>query len=187
MRVQMDLRMGGPVFALWMLVIASAGAGLAAEKIQPLDVKLGLWESTTVRQSSGLPPIPPEVLARLTPEQRAKLEAAAKANASRGPRTETRKSCLTKEKLDKALTFGQSNDTNCKATIVTSTRTKEEVHFECAGEGMKGSGDMHIEALSSENVKGSIQMNAAGGGNAMKTSVNFTAKWLGPSCGNVKD
>ncbi len=187
MRVQIRLKIAGPFFALCTLVVAFAGAGFAAQNIQPLDVKLGLWESTTVRESSGFPPIPPEALARLTPEQRAKIEAAAKASASRGPKTETRKSCLTKEKLNKALTFGQSNNDNCKATVVTSTRTKEEIHFECAGEGMKGAGDMHIEAINSENVKGSIQMNAAGGGNTMKTSVNFTAKWLGPSCADVKD
>jgi hypothetical protein len=30
--------------------------------VQPLDVKLGLWETTMTSDSSGMPPIPPEVL-----------------------------------------------------------------------------------------------------------------------------
>jgi hypothetical protein len=47
------------------------GAAWAADNVQPLDVKLGLWESTTTMEHSGAPPIPAEVLARLSPEQRA--------------------------------------------------------------------------------------------------------------------
>ena len=70
------------------------GAALAADSVQPLDVKLGLWESTTTTEHSGAPPIPDEVLARLTPEQRAKIEERAKASAQQGPKTTTRKNCV---------------------------------------------------------------------------------------------
>jgi hypothetical protein len=47
---------------------------MAADKIQPLNVKLGLWETTHTTTTSGQMPIPPEMLAKLTPEQRAKME-----------------------------------------------------------------------------------------------------------------
>jgi hypothetical protein len=46
----------------------------AADAIK-LDVKLGLWETTNTFQTSGMPQvnIPPDALARMTPEQRAKV------------------------------------------------------------------------------------------------------------------
>ena len=39
---------------------------------------------------------------------------------------------------------------------------------------MKRSGDVHIEAINSENVKGSMQMTATGGGRTMNVNVGFT-------------
>src|SRR5271170_8464285 len=54
------------------LVVLSSSVLWAADEIQPLDVKLGLWETTWTSQSAGQVPIPPEAMANLTPEQRAK-------------------------------------------------------------------------------------------------------------------
>ena len=90
-----------------------------ADPVQPLDVKLGLWETTTVNEMSGMPPMPAEVLAKLTPEQRAKMEAAFKARAAQGPRTTTQRTCLTKEELSKPLALGDDNDKSCARTIIS--------------------------------------------------------------------
>ncbi len=38
-----------------------------------LDVSTGLWEVTSSGETTGVPPIPPEVLARLPPAQRAQV------------------------------------------------------------------------------------------------------------------
>jgi hypothetical protein len=156
------------------------------DTVQPLDVKLGLWETTTVNEMSGLPPMPADVLAKLTPEQRAKMEAVFKARAAQGPKTTTRRSCLDKEKLEKSLAFGDDNDKSCQRTIISSSRSKLEGHLECTDEKMKRSGDLHVEAINPENVKGSMQMTAAGGSSTMNIKVAFTAKWIGPSCAELK-
>ena len=46
--------------------------------------------------------------------------------------------------------------------------------------------NLHLQAIDSQNVKGSMQMNAAGGDNKMNTQTSFSAKWLGSDCGDLK-
>jgi hypothetical protein len=163
-------------------LIVFAGSVLwAADTITPLDVKLGQWESTMTMETTGLPPIPPEVLDRLPPEQRAKMEERLKANASKGPKTTVHKNCLKKEDLDKALSFG-NQEKACTRTIVTSNRSKQEIHMECAVGGGKQTGTIRVEAINSENVKGSTEMTMTGAGRTMNMNSSFTAKWLGPTC-----
>lgn len=156
----------------------------AADDIKPLDVKLGLWESTVTTQTSGRPPIPDEVLSKLSPDQRARMEEAMKAQQAKGATPRTNKSCLTKESLDKALTFGNEGP-NCKRTVITSNSSKQEIRFDCTDpqSNIKTSGTMHVEALNSENVKGTGQVTAGNGANNMNVQVNFSAKWLGSDCG----
>jgi hypothetical protein len=153
----------------------------AADTVQPLDVKLGLWESTSTMEHSGTPPIPDEVLARLTPEQRAKIEERAKASAQQGPKTTTRKNCVKKEDLDKAMAFG-NDDKNCHRTVVASSGSKLEFRMECGAGTMKSNGTVRVEAVSSEHVKGSVQMNIGDGTRNMKINSTFESKWLGPVC-----
>ena len=151
----------------------------AADTVQPLDVKLGQWETTNTMERSGTPPIPAEILERMTPEQRAKIEERAK--AQQGTKTTTRKSCVKKEDLDKAMAFG-NNDKTCHRTILASSSSKLEFKIECAAAGVKSSGDVQIDAVSSEHVKGSIVMNVGDGARAMKIHSSFESKWLGPVC-----
>jgi Protein of unknown function (DUF3617) len=166
------------------LVLLLSGAVWAADKIQPLNVKTGLWETTRTSTTSGQMPIPPELLARLTPEQRAKMEERMKANSAEKSRTNTSKSCLTKEKLEKAPFSDEQKD--CTRTIVTSTSSEAEIKFVCDKSGMKANGTIHVEAITPESVKGSAQTAIASGGRTMNTSGSFTSKWLGPNCGDVQ-
>lgn len=156
------------------------GHAWAADAVK-LDVKLGLWESTSVMERTGAPPIPAEVLARLTPEQRAKIEERAKASAQQGPKTTTRKHCVKREDLDKAMAFGNDEKT-CHRTVVASSSSKLEFRMECGAGAMKSNGDVRIEAVSSEHVKGSIQMTVGDGARSMKMNSTFDSKWLGPVC-----
>jgi len=148
-------------------------AGWAADPV-PLDVKLGLWETTLTTQI-GMPALPAELLAKLTPEQRAEMEGAS-----------TTKHCITKETLNEAFSYASTaREHNCTQTFVTSTSSKRVIHMECTSGTMKTSGDIQVEAINSENTKGSIVMNGGEGGRGVGTKMEFTAKWLGADCGDV--
>ena len=157
----------------------------AADKVQPLNVKTGLWETTATIATSGAMPIPAELLSKLTPEQRARMEDRLKASAAEKIKTTTSKKCLTKEELEKGLAFGEQKK-ECTQTVVTSTSNKAEVRVACENETMNSSGTIQIEALSRESVKGSGQMSVTDGGHTMNANTTFTAKWIGPICGETK-
>jgi hypothetical protein len=145
----------------------------------PLNVKTGEWETTMSGGSSGQLPIPQEMLDKMTPEQRARMEAAMKARGGQGPRTTVRKSCVRKETLDKP--FGNDEERkSCKQTIVTSSATRQEIHMQCENGGGTQTGTFKLEAVDSGNVKGSMQMTASSGARAMNINYTFSAKWLGP-------
>jgi len=165
------------------LTLLSAISIWAADKIQPLNVKAGLWESTTTVTTSGEMPIPAGMLARLSPDQRAKLEARMKANSAGHSKTTTHKSCETTEKL-KESPF--NNEKQCSETVLTSTSNRTEVKVTCDYGEVKGTGTIKIEALTPESVKGSGEITATGGGRTMNSSTSFSSKWLGASCGNVE-
>jgi hypothetical protein len=166
------------------LLLASSLAVWAANKVQPLNVRVGLWEVSTTVSSNGQMPIPADLLARLTPEQRARMEERMKANSAGKTRTTTHKNCLTKEKLDRGDTFSEDRKT-CTETLVTSTSSTVEVRVVCENEGVKSNGTFHIDALNPENIKGSIHMVAAGGNHSMNMSSTFTGKWIASSCGDL--
>src|SRR5579872_2966162 len=87
-----------------LFVLAATLAPLAcAQEIKPIDIKTGLWETTTKMEMAGMPQmpqIPPERLAQMPPEARARVEALMK-----GQGGGTARSCITREMLDKGLNF----------------------------------------------------------------------------------
>lgn len=163
------------------LVLLTSTTVLAANKFQPLNVKVGLWE---VSLTGGQPPIPPESLAKLTPEQRARIEESMKANSAGKTGTTKYKSCVTKEKLEKDPTFSEKS--NCTWTVLTSTSSKVAVRGECPGRDFKSHITLQVEALNPESVKGTGQVIFTGAGQPMNANSTFSAKWIGPACGNVK-
>ncbi len=158
----------------------------AADKIQPLNVKLGLWEVTSTTNVSGMPPIPDDVLARMTPEQRARMEAAMKARSGEGPKTTVRKECITKEKLEKDLAFGDEKNSECTHTVVSSSSSGLEVKLHCANQGVSSDGTFRVDVPNSEAVKGSVQMvSTTNSQRKMNINSTFSGKYLGASCGDV--
>ena len=158
----------------------------------PLDVKTGEWEYTVTTQMTGvpqsarqqIPSIPPEQLAKMPPEQRAKIEAALKqagAMASGKPMTTTSKSCIRKDDLSKMIPKS-NRDQSCKTTLVSSSRTKQELKMDCESNGNKQTGAVVIEALSSESTKFTLQMASNQDGHAMNMTINGVSKWLGATC-----
>jgi len=154
-----------------------------AADIQPLNLKAGLWETTLTVQTSGVPPMPPEVLAKLTPEQRAKIEAKAKAAAGEGPKTTVKRSCLEERDVNKPFTLVLGGDERgCKQTVVSSSATKREIRVECSNNSVKGNGTIQMEAITPGDLKVASQWSTTDGSRTMKMTSTATAKWLGPIC-----
>jgi hypothetical protein len=156
------------------VLIVAAGAALA-DDVTPLNLKPGLWETTTVHERTGMPSIPPETLARMPPEQRARIEAMSAGKAA----PTTRQSCRIENDLKP---FTDDSSQSCKQTILTSTGTKQEVKMECD----KGTGTVTVEAKDSEHVNGLVVMHMASNGRNMDMKITITAKWISSSCGDVK-
>ena len=151
----------------------------AADTIQPLAAKTGEWEITRVTENSGMPPIPAEALAKMTAEQRARIEAAMKAR--QGTHNDVTKVCVTEEQLKKSFNLGMDQK-DCKHQIVTSSSSKQEVQFECSTNGMNQKGSFVVEAQGGDRIQGTVQMSASGNGHTMNINSTFTGKWLGATC-----
>lgn len=148
-----------------------------------LDVKTGLWEMTSVGESSGRPPIPAEALAKLTPEQRAKVEQQMAASMAAANQPHVRKECITQKALERGLNF--ADRPNCKSTVLSSTPRMLDVAMECSGaQQMKGK--FHFEAPNRETIAGDTNMVMTDGTNAMTMKFKINGKWQGSDCGNVK-
>lgn len=160
-----------------MIVLSSAA--WAQKKFQPLNVKPGLWQSTSTITTSGQMPMPAEILSKLTPEQRARFEQRMKADSAPKTRTTTARDCETKEQLEKAPF---SDNKECTQTLLTSTSSRAELSVVCHMGDVTSRGHMNIEALNSENVRGTGEMSATGEGHTFTSKVAFTGKWLGASC-----
>jgi uncharacterized protein DUF3617 len=144
---------------------------------QPLNIKVGLWEVTYTRNSSGEMPIPAEYASRLTPEQRARMEAAMKNNANS---THTYKSCVKKEDVNGSLL--KSKDRDCDVTILKSTSTELDGKMACNVEGMRGDGTMNMHVVDSEHTKGVTHMTMTGNGHTFNSDATLSGKWIGSDC-----
>ena len=177
-------------FIVFLFVAAFSLALLAADTFTPLNVKEGLWEVTTTHSMSGMPSIPPEALAKMTPEQRAHLEQMMKDRSNGTPSTKVTKSCVTKEKLNKSMAFEEQRE-DCKRDIVRSSSSHLEVKFHC--ENSKGGaqkfvsdGTFVVDVSGSDSAKGTVHIVASGGGHNMNMDSTFTSKYIGPTCGDVQ-
>jgi Protein of unknown function (DUF3617) len=171
---------------LLVLAFMTPFAGWAVDPV-PLDVKFGLWETTIANQSDMSAMLPPEMLAKLTPAQRAQLEGSMQGRGGRG--MSASKHCITKETINEAFLAanrGNSREMKCTQTFVTSTSSKMVMHMECTSETMKTSSEIQVEAIDREHTKGSFVTTSAGAsGRAGNMKMEMTSKWLGPDCGDV--
>jgi len=163
---------------LSLLAVALAGSMTAAHA-QTLDVKPGLWETTSTTDTGGMPSMD---LSKVPAEQRARMEAAMKARMGKPT---TNRSCMTKEKLEKGFQDQKDADSSCKRTMVVNTRSVQEIKFECENP-RKTSGTLHFEALSRESVKGTVKIVSTDGTRSMNINSSIEAKWLGDNCGDTK-
>lgn len=167
------------VAALLLTTLSAAGAG--AER---LNVKLGLWEMTSIMRFSGMPPLPKEVMDKMSPEQRAKLAADLKAAAAEEPEPEVSSECITQEDLDKP--FNSANADDCTQTIVRTTKTTQEIRMVCTGK-IKGSGLFRVTTPTPETMNGTLDLKAGEGPDAFTLKGTIKGRWLGPDCGDEDD
>ncbi|HTS06031.1 MAG TPA: DUF3617 domain-containing protein [Candidatus Eisenbacteria bacterium] len=148
-------------------------------KLQPLNVKPGLWETTVTHKVAGEMPIPPGMLDKLSAEQRARLEQRMKSNPAGS--TSTSKSCVTKQDLEKSPDFGEGKG-ECTYTIQTSTSTEAKGKYSCVTEGMNATGALDIVVVDQGNVKGTSHGTVSGSGHDLQFDSSFTSKWVSANC-----
>lgn len=163
---------------------ASPPEKMPAMKITPLNVKTGLWQNTSTVTIVGSLGLPPELLAKMTPEQKAKYEAAMHANAGGHTSTHTDKGCLTQKDLTTdPFSKANSDDENihCRGKLLSSTSTDIVLQETCSGEASMNY-TMKIHAVDQEHAVGTGKGTATMGGRTMNSSVKFETKWLGATC-----
>ena len=162
--------------------LLAAGLCLAHADGPRFDVKPGLWEMSATTQSSGAPPIPPEALAHMTPQQREMMQQHMR--DSMGERTHVSKHCVTEQKL-RDMDFGNDRP-NCHKTVMSRTARKVDLREECTGRE-KVDGVLHVEAVDREHFRGNFDMQMSDGTHTMSIKQSMQGTWLGSDCGNVKD
>jgi hypothetical protein len=160
----------------------AAGLCVAQADSPRFDVKPGLWEMTSKTQSTGTPPIPPEALAHMTPQQRETMQQHMR--ESMGDRTQVSKHCVTEQKL-RDLDFGNDSP-SCHKTVLSRTPRMVELREECTGRE-KVNGILHIEAVDREHFSGRFNMQMTNGTDTMTINQTMQGNWLGSDCGGVKD
>ncbi len=156
--------------------------GFAAAQYQPLNVKTGQWQTTVLINSGGSIALSSRQMAQLTPEQRARMEAAMK-QASK-PKTTTRvnQNCLTQDELNKGTPF-KSDDRQCTQKVLNSTSTELKVEQDCVEDSMSTKTVMRLEAVNSEQVKGTGTVTAVSEGHKFSSDINFSSQWISSACG----
>jgi hypothetical protein len=99
-----------------------------------------------------------------------------------GAKSTVSKGCLKKEDLDKPFNMSDKSMASCARSMVTSSGSKQEIRVDCTTNGAKTTGTVKVEAVDSENVKGSMQLAVANGEHTMNMNYMFAAKWIGPAC-----
>jgi hypothetical protein len=158
--------------------VAAAGlVAVAARADSPaLNVKTGLWEMTL--HVTGLT-IPEEQLARLPPEQRAKVQAM----LGEAAQAHTVKTCLTQEKLARGVFGPDASHPECKRSVTGNTGNAFDMQVECTLADGAVSSTMHVEAPDPQTMKGKTVMTRA---NQPPMTSTVDGRWLAADCGDTK-
>jgi hypothetical protein len=137
---------------------------------------------------SGQMPIPEEQLAKMTPEQRARLQAAMQSGMANGSKPRIYKECMTPEKIARGFEMDRGADeASCKRTIVSSTSSELTLHDECNRPERQSVTDVHFEIKGGTQMNGKINVVVTSSGKTMTVDSTVQGKWLSASCGTVKD
>ncbi len=149
---------------------------------EPLNVKPGLWETTTTTEKRGARQ--PVNLDKLTLDQRTKVEKKLADRVSR--ETRTVHSCLNAAQIASGETFlGKTHEASCTRTFEARTASGLVANLECTGAN-KMAGHVELHAVDPERMKGTVDMiYGASDKLQLLTHSDITARWLGSDCGTV--
>jgi hypothetical protein len=160
----------------------AAVLALAAPPAAVMEIDLGLWEVSSQPQISGAPTIPGSQLAQLTPEQRARFEAAL-AHAAQPHKF---KECMTAEKRTQGFGSHDKQRPGCKVTVVTNTSSEYEMHRECTTDKGNTSESAHFKLDGRRRASGTVDLVRSEDGKTTTMHDSIQAKWLSADCGDVK-
>jgi hypothetical protein len=168
-------------YRLIALVLLSLLGSISAQA-EPLKVKPGLWETTTMIEKKGAKH--PTNLDKLTPEQRAKVEKELAARVKR--ETRTVKSCLREAQIKSGEAFtGNPHRGACSHKFQTQTASDVVASVECRGAN-KMVGTVKMHAADPEHMAGRIDMTyGASDKLQLLTHSEISARWLQADCGKA--
>jgi hypothetical protein len=158
--------------------VACVAAGLS------LDVTPGLWEISTSGAVSGMPQIPPGILAEMKPEQRVMAQALVLAIIAQASAPHRMQFCVTPQQVRQGLDLSRLGGRTCRQTIQSRSPSGLDMQVACGGEDqMRGS--VRLRVLDRSTVIGDVEVREGANGAAAAITQNLHGRWLGASCGNV--
>jgi len=175
------------MFSRSLITIAAALALALGVPLQTFaasfNVRPGAWQMSMSTLLVGNP-LPPEALASMPPEKRARVEEAMKARAGK-PVTITHKACVSQEDLDQnRIIQADKNDNQCTRKVLSKSASRLVMEQTCP-EPHASTTQMTIEAKTPETLSANI-VRVRGDGKG-KVTVDVKGFWLGPDCAGIKD
>ena len=151
--------------------VAAAAAFAAAQQVQPLNVKTGLWQMTQTVTWTGLPP----QLAAL-PQLAAVLQ--------NGKPVSYRSCVKSTDLITNPWSDGSGN--HCRWTVLNSSASDMEVKGTSCDLGnnfgmtAEITGTIHV--VDPENGTGSMRITLSGNGQTLNGQASYTGKWIAARC-----
>ncbi len=147
------------------------------------QLKPGLWQIHIEREVNGQKaPDMADRMKNMSPETRAKMEAAMKQRGIEAGDNGGTKACYSKDMLSQSRWAEQQ--TGCKYDFSTRSSTSWKWHYTCPQLALEGDGEASFSSPENYVVKSSSVTNT--GGKARTSHTTITANWLGADCGDLK-
>ena len=156
-----------------------------------LNVRLGLWETTTTVVGAGAAAAAgmAEAMESMTPEQKARMAAAMSHMRQEQslPQVHKVRSCMTAEKMQRDSFFNDKEmGAHCTHTITENDSHATAVSFTCSENGVTNRGQVRFEATSPTSVKGTMDMQMTIHDRPTNMHSDFQSTWIGADCGTEK-
>jgi hypothetical protein len=154
-------------------------------RAESLNVKPGAWEMTVTTVASGMK-LSPEMVAKMTPPQRAQMEQMLRAREGK-PHTTTLQTCLTKEDVsqDRIIKDMEDEDddgeVHCRVKVISKSSSKLIVDKMCPGPPPSTT-HFTIEAKTTDSIVAAGDRDQQGSG---KSHMEIKGRWIGASCEGI--
>lgn len=153
----------------------------SAARADSFGVKTGAWESTVTSTTTGTS-VPPDMLSKLPPDQRAKIEQMMRSRSGQ-PHTITRKYCVTQKDLDEDRLMKEQGESQCSRKVLSKSSTRLEIEQTCGTAPHAMTMHVSVQATSPESVTLTVDGQMQGGS---KSHTEGKSRWLGASCAGIE-